>query len=193
MCSRPRGEDVSFRDVKIKIPDRKIWQGGVNDVMHRKRARRIWGIWEKSGSWVFASEEEGWLSELAEALRRVPHVVWGRWKNQHRKIVYLSPYVEKPFNSKEIKSFVPELRSRKCFCVSGFLCALWTFYVYFTYSCMAMLQFKNEITSKQFTYQSFMYIHLTVCKQMTDVKLLLLHVLYTYRRSNKRRVKNSFR
>ena len=30
---------------------------------------------------------------------------------------YLSPYVEKPFNSKVIKSFVPELRSRKCFFV----------------------------------------------------------------------------
>ena len=27
----------------------------------------------------------------------------------------LSPYVEKPLNSKVIKSFVPELRSRKCF------------------------------------------------------------------------------
>ena len=37
-----------------------------------KRARRIW---EKSVSWVFASEEEGWLSELAEVLRRVLHVV----------------------------------------------------------------------------------------------------------------------
>ena len=34
-------EDVSFRDVKIKIPDRKKWLGDVNDVMHRKRARRI--------------------------------------------------------------------------------------------------------------------------------------------------------
>ena len=37
------------------------------------------------------------------------HVVWGRWKSQ----VYLSPYVEKPLNSKAIKSFVPEQRSRK--------------------------------------------------------------------------------
>ena len=27
----------------------------------------------------------------------------------------LSSYVEKPLNSKVIKSFVPELRSRKCF------------------------------------------------------------------------------
>ena len=115
--------------------------GGVNDAMHRKRGLlRIWGIWENSVSWVFASEEEGWLSELAEALRRVSHVVGGRWKSQQRKIVYLSPYVEKPFNSKVIKSFVPELRSRKCFCVSRFLCALWTFYIYLTYSWMAMLQ-----------------------------------------------------
>ena len=31
----------------------------------------------------------------------------------------LSPYVEKPFNSKVIKSFVPELRSRKCFSCFG--------------------------------------------------------------------------
>ena len=28
---------------------------------------------------------------------------------------------------------------------------------------------------KLFTYKSFMYIHLNVCKQITDVKLLLLH------------------
>ena len=95
----------------------------MNDVMHRKRARRIFAIWEKSESWVpaserrswvFASEEEGWLSVLAEALRRVPHLVWGRWKSQHRKFVYLSP-----FNSKVIKSFLPELRSRKCFLCFG--------------------------------------------------------------------------
>ena len=42
-------------------------------------------------------------------------MVEGRRKSQHRKIVPLSPYVEKPFNLKVIKSFVPELRSRKCF------------------------------------------------------------------------------
>ena len=29
--------------------------------------------------------------------------------------MYLSPYVEEPLNSKVIKSFVPKLRSRKCF------------------------------------------------------------------------------
>ena len=35
--------------------------------------------------------------------------------------------------------------------------------------------FKNEITYKLFTYKSYMYIYLNVCKQMADVKLLLLH------------------
>ena len=32
---------------------------------------------------------------------------------------YISRYVEKPSNSKVIKSFVPELRSRKCFLCFG--------------------------------------------------------------------------
>ena len=60
---------------------------------------------------------------LAKVLRRVLHVVGGgRWKSQHRKIVYLSPHVEKPFKSKVIKSFVPELRSRKCFVFLDSLC-----------------------------------------------------------------------
>ena len=40
------GEDVSFTDVKIKITG----PGDVNDVMHRKHARRIWGILKMSVS-----------------------------------------------------------------------------------------------------------------------------------------------
>ena len=51
-----------------------------------------------------------------------------RGNSQHRKIVYHSPYVEKPLNSKVIKSFVPELRSRKNFLCFGIpmlsICAL---------------------------------------------------------------------
>ena len=39
----------------------------------------------------------------------------GRLKSQNRKNVYLCPYVEEPLNSKVIKGFVPERRSRKCF------------------------------------------------------------------------------
>ena len=37
--------------------------GGVNDVMHRMRARRIFEIWKNSVSWVFASEEEGTINQ----------------------------------------------------------------------------------------------------------------------------------
>ena len=46
----------------------------------------------------------------------------------------LSPYVEKPFNSKVIKSFVPELRSRKCFlCLGDFVCYLYVRYKHSMY------------------------------------------------------------
>ena len=72
------------------------------------------------------------------------HTCWGcRWKSQHRKIVPLSPYVEEPLNSKVIKSFVPELRSCKCFLCFGipmfYVYMLRTFYVRFTYTYLAML------------------------------------------------------
>ena len=88
------------------------------------------GGFEKSQCWVLASEEDGWLSELAKALRWVPLVkgVGAEWKVSIERLCLSLPYVEKPFNSKVIKSFVPELRSRKCFCffcVSGFLCYLY--------------------------------------------------------------------
>ena len=45
--TRVRGVDVSFRDVTIKIPEKKCDQGDVNDVMHWKRARRILGDLKK--------------------------------------------------------------------------------------------------------------------------------------------------
>ena len=71
---------------------------------------------------------------LAEALGRCrTRWGWGRWKNQNRKIVPLSPYVEKPLNSKVIKSFVPELRSRKCF--SCFEIPMFYIYIYINIPC----------------------------------------------------------
>ena len=77
------------------------------------------GFWRKSISWVLRSEEEGWRSlahrSQASGLVSGAHVVWGRWKSQHRKNVYVSPKVEKNLNSKVIKVFVPELRSRYVF------------------------------------------------------------------------------
>ena len=54
------------------------------------------------------------------------------------------PYVE-TFNSKVIKGFLPELRSRKCFSCFEipmfYVYMLWTFYVRFPYSCMGMLHY----------------------------------------------------
>ena len=41
------------------------------------------------------------------------------------------PYVEEPLNSTVIKSFVPELRSRKCF--SHFLCSMYICYEHLMY------------------------------------------------------------
>ena len=60
------------------------------------------------------------------ALWRVPHVLGGGGGKSSIERLFLSPYVEKPLNSKVIKSFVPELRSRKRFSCFG----IPMFYVY---------------------------------------------------------------
>ena len=69
------------------------------------------GIWEKAVSWVPASERKGWDSELGEARRfcalQAPRVGWVEsWRcksSHHRKIVSLSPHVEKPLRKRWIK------------------------------------------------------------------------------------------
>ena len=45
-------------------------------------------------------------------------MIWDRWKSQYRKMVSLS-LCQKTFKLKGNKSFVPELRSRKCFSCFG--------------------------------------------------------------------------
>ena len=68
---------------------------------------------------------------------------WGADGKASIERLCLSPYVEKPFNSKVIKSFVLELRSCKCFSCFGipmfYVYMLQTFYVCFTYQYLAML------------------------------------------------------
>ena len=112
-CSRARGGrvDVSLRDVTI-ARDGKRRLASANDVTHQKRAEDFGRFWKSQ--WV---EMRPASACSRRRLWRVPHVLVeeGRWKSQNRKIVPLSPYVEKPLNSKVIKSFVPEQRSRKCF------------------------------------------------------------------------------
>ena len=85
-------------------------------------ARRILGILKKSGCWVLPREKTVGFRLLAEArpvaLWRVPHVL-GAGADEKARIERMSislPYVE-AFNSKIIKGFVPDLRSRYVFFV----------------------------------------------------------------------------
>ena len=68
------------------------------------------------------------------------------------------------FNSKVLKSFVPELRSRKCFLWFGIpmlsIYELWTFYEHFTYSCMAMLHYYSSVwTWKRWQWRNTPHFH----------------------------------
>ena len=101
------GMDVSLRDVTIA----QIGNGAT--VCGWRRAQRILGILKSHLVELSpALEEDGWLSFARRGLATGAYEMEGRWK---RKNVYLSPYVEEPLNSKVITSFIPELRSRKCF------------------------------------------------------------------------------
>ena len=119
-------------------------------------AQRILGDLKKSVSRVENEKpnERGRLSgsqrpdEFARYGRR--KILGCRWKSQNRKNVYLSPYVEEPLNSKVIKSFVPELRSRKCFSCFGIplfsVYMLWIFYVRFTHiRIMGMVHYNSKL------------------------------------------------
>ena len=110
-------------------------------------ARRILGIWRK-----LVELRTGHRTRrvdfrlLAEALRRC-RTRWGggRWKKQNRKNVYLSPDVEEPLNSKVIKSFVSELRSRKCF--SNFEIPMFYLYghsMYVSHIAISWLWYRNR-------------------------------------------------
>ena len=108
-------EDVSFTDVKIKIPE-KDWPVDVNDVMHRKHARRILGILKRSLSWELDTERE--VSTFGARRGQTNLRATGAARDEgangkariERMCISLS-YVE-TFNAKVIKGFVPELRSR---------------------------------------------------------------------------------
>ena len=128
------------------------WETGLQsagDVMHRKCAEDLGRFWRKSESWKLDTKRDGWLSLARRSLGQVSHEMGGgggRWKSQNWKIVPLSPYFKIFFNSKVIKSFVPEPRSCKCFpCFEipmfyviyiyiYIYIYIWTVYVRFTHS-----------------------------------------------------------
>ena len=130
--------------------------------------RRILRDLKKSGSWVESCLRR---RRLAFACSRRPcdgcaRVGGGRWKSHNRKNVYLSPYVKEPLNSKVIKSFVPELRSRKCFSCFEipmfYVYMLWTLYVRFTHSHIMTILRKHlpleSLHAQMFLFASFMRI-----------------------------------
>ena len=81
---------------------------------HKPEVRRGFGeIWKSHLSGELDTEREGSTFAARSGQTNLREmVVGGQMKSQNRKNVYLSPYVEEP-----LKSFVPELRSRKCFFV----------------------------------------------------------------------------
>ena len=133
--------DTSLRDVTIARDGKR---GKQMRMMSWFWDVRILGIWRKLVEMWSASGEDGWLSLARKALWWVPHKMGGRWKNQNRKIVPLSPYVEEPLDSKVIKGFIPERRSRKCFSCFEipmfYVIYIWTLYVHFTYPYQDMVQ-----------------------------------------------------
>ena len=142
-CWRACGKDVSFRDVKIKIPDRKFDQEMWMTLCTGSARGGIGGFWKTWESIVenVTPNGKGRLSGLAEARRifalRAPHVMGGGLDGKViiERLCISLPYVE-TFNSKVIKGFVPELKSRYVF--SGipmfYVYMLWTFRVRFNIS-----------------------------------------------------------
>ena len=146
-------------------------------------ARGILGFWKSQGVELrLASGEDGWLSlarrSQASGLCGGCRTRWGvRWKSQNRKNVYLSPYVEEPLNSKVIKSFAPELRSRKCF--SGFeipVLSLWTFDVHFTHShIMAMVHHYLGLLESGIVFSPSVMMNKTISGQVVRFGILIAH------------------
>ena len=168
--TRERGVDVSFRDVTIKIPERGCHEGG-----EWRHAPEAWAeIWEKSVelSWVLPRKKKVDFRLLAVVLWRVR-----TWFGADRQVSIerwcRSPYVKKPLNSKVIKRFVPELRSRKCFLCFGIpmlsIYELWTFYVRFTYSWMGMLHI-CDLEDNSFLVIPFFSKSLFVCTRLNGFK-----------------------
>ena len=135
--TRASGADVSLRDVTIAQMG-----NGARECGWRRAPEARGGFWKKSVSWVLPREKTVSFRLLAEArpvaLWRVPHEMGGGdGKVIIERLRISLPYVE-TFNSKVIKGFVPELRSRYLFSCFGipmfYVYMLWTFYARFSYS-----------------------------------------------------------
>ena len=128
-CVHARAERTCHSEMSQKKSQREDVTRDMSDVTHRKRGLRF----EKSQLVEFCRRKKKVdFRLLAEALQQVSHVVvvvvGADGKVVIDRLCLSLPYVKKPFNSKVIKSFVLELRSRKCFSCFGIpmlsICAL---------------------------------------------------------------------
>ena len=159
--------DMSLRDVTIARDGKRGYR--VQMMSCTGSAQRILGIWRKLVKLRLDTERDGWLSFARGGLGQVLHEMGSRWKSQNRKIVPLSPYVEKPLNSKVIKSFVPELRSHY---VSfkfrhSYVLSLWTFDVRFTH----MVQMDRHSLSYKHLNKQVKYVTKTVIANLKHIPL----------------------
>ena len=142
-------------------------------------------IWKSQFSWKLDTKQErstfgahrGQTNLHATGVARDGG--WGRWKSQNRQNVYLSPYVEEPLNSKVIKCFVPELRSRKCFSCFEipmfYVYMFWTVYVRFTHiRIMGMVQLNCDTIVSGFELQSCYFVHFWTSALRKDMNPFIL-------------------
>ena len=114
VLAHARGVDVSLRDVTIARDGKRAYRVRVTSrtgsAQHLENLKKVRELRLDTG-------RDGWLSLARGSLGQVSHKMgWGQMKKPVSKdCVSLSPYVDEPLNSKVIKSFVPEQRSRKCF------------------------------------------------------------------------------
>ena len=108
-----------------------MWLGDVNDVMHRKHARRILGILKKSVNWV-----ESCLGRrrLTFACSPWPCVGCARGLGRMEMSGVSLTLCGKTFKLKGNKKFRTwTKKSSSVFCVSGFLCSMYICYEHSMY------------------------------------------------------------
>ena len=127
------------RRVTQRCPNSPRWETGLastNDVTHWKRAENFGNLKKVSKveiclerrRLVFACSRRPWAGVTRDG--------GGRWKGQNRKIVPLSPYVEKPFKPKGNKKFRTWTeKSLRIFRASRFLCSMLYIYIYMNIIC----------------------------------------------------------
>ena len=157
--TRARRTDVSLRDVTI-ARDRKRGLANANNVTHRKRVEDFERFWKSQWVENWTPNETVDFRLLAETfVAGAPHVGWGADENASIERLCLSPYVEEPLNSKVIKGFVPEQRSRQVF--SEFRDPMFCIIYVMNVPCTFRI-FMHMATVQLFIY-IYIYIYVCVC------------------------------